>query len=132
MTSESEYGGPVVTRIVALAQPILDDLGLTLYDCEHAGGTLIITLDKRRDPVGPGSDESRIGLCPGSCSTNCRCSPGSSPVSSITTTRCPVATRSRCRAPVSNGAFAAPITTRVRSARPSPSVWFARSTGRGA
>jgi ribosome maturation factor RimP len=58
MTSESEYGGPVVTRIVALAQPILDDLGLTLYDCEHAGGTLIITLDKRRDPVGPGSDES--------------------------------------------------------------------------
>ena len=59
MTSESEYGGPVVTRIVALAQPILDDLGLTLYDCEHAGGTLIITLDKRRDPVDPGSDESR-------------------------------------------------------------------------
>ncbi|MGD9705417.1 MAG: ribosome maturation factor RimP [Acidimicrobiia bacterium] len=46
--SESEYGGPVVTRIVALAQPILDDLGLTLYDCEHAGGTLVITLDKRR------------------------------------------------------------------------------------
>jgi ribosome maturation factor RimP len=60
MTSESEYGGPVVTRIVALAQPILDDLGLTLYDCEHAGGTLIITLDKRRDarpgPDGSGSD----------------------------------------------------------------------------
>ena len=55
MTSESEYGGPVVTRIVALAQPILDDLGLTLYDCEHAGGTLIITLDKRRD-AGPQSD----------------------------------------------------------------------------
>ena len=54
--TESEYGGPVVTRIVALAQPILDDLGLTLYDCEHAGGTLIITLDKRRD-AGPGSDE---------------------------------------------------------------------------
>ena len=53
--TESEYGGPVVTRIVALAQPILDDLGLTLYDCEHAGGTLIITLDKRRD-AGPGSD----------------------------------------------------------------------------
>jgi ribosome maturation factor RimP len=49
--TESEYGGPVVTRIVALAQPILDDLGLTLYDCEHAGGTLIITLDKRRDAV---------------------------------------------------------------------------------
>ena len=54
--TESEYGGPVVTRIVALAQPILDDLGLTLYDCEHAGGTLIITLDKRRD-----ADRSRIG-----------------------------------------------------------------------
>ena len=58
--TESEYGGPVVTRIVALAQPILDDLGLTLYDCEHAGGTLIITLDKRRDAVsgsaGPSSD----------------------------------------------------------------------------
>ncbi len=58
--TESEYGGPVVTRIVALAQPILDDLGLTLYDCEHAGGTLIITLDKRRDP-GPRSDGPESG-----------------------------------------------------------------------
>jgi ribosome maturation factor RimP len=59
--TESEYGGPVVTRIVALAQPILDDLGLTLYDCEHAGGTLIITLDKRRD-AGSGSDGPRVLL----------------------------------------------------------------------
>ena len=59
--TESEYGGPVVTRIVALAQPILDDLGLTLYDCEHAGGTLIITLDKRRD-AGSGSDAPRVLL----------------------------------------------------------------------
>lgn len=69
-TSESEYGGPVVTRIVALAQPILDDLGLTLYDCEHAGGTLIITLDKRRDvpeadvpeSAGPRSEGPRVLL----------------------------------------------------------------------
>ena len=62
MTSESEYGGPVVTRIVALAQPILDDLGLTLYDCEHAGGTLIITLDKRRDDGVSRSDAPRVLL----------------------------------------------------------------------
>ena len=60
-TSESEYSGPVVTRIVALAQPILDDLGLTLYDCEHAGGTLIITLDKRRDAES-GSGAPRVLL----------------------------------------------------------------------
>jgi ribosome maturation factor RimP len=59
--TESEYGGPVVARIVALAQPILDDLGLTLYDCEHAGGTLIITLDKRRD-AGPESGAPRVLL----------------------------------------------------------------------
>ncbi len=60
-TSESEYGGPVVARIVALAEPILADLGLTLYDCEHAGGTLIITLDKRRGDV-PRSDAPRVLL----------------------------------------------------------------------
>jgi ribosome maturation factor RimP len=44
--SEAEFGGPLVARIVALAQPIIDDLGLVLYDCEHHGGSLIITLDK--------------------------------------------------------------------------------------
>lgn len=43
-----DYSGPVVARIVALVQPILDDLGLVLYDCEHAGGTVTITVDKDR------------------------------------------------------------------------------------
>lgn len=44
--STADQGGPVVARVVALVQPILDDLGMFLYDCEHAGGTLTITVDK--------------------------------------------------------------------------------------
>jgi len=42
----SDFGGPVATRVATIVQPILDDLGLLLYDCEHAGGTVTITVDK--------------------------------------------------------------------------------------
>jgi ribosome maturation factor RimP len=44
--SDSVHSGPVVSRVIALAQPVIDDLGLVLYDCELAGGTLTLTLDK--------------------------------------------------------------------------------------
>jgi ribosome maturation factor RimP len=44
---DTEMGSPVVRRVVRLVQPILDDLGLSLYDCEHQGGVLTITVDKQ-------------------------------------------------------------------------------------
>lgn len=37
--------GPVVERVRALVAPIVSDLGLELYDCEFAGGTLRIAVD---------------------------------------------------------------------------------------
>lgn len=36
----------VVERVQPLVGPILADLGLDLYDLEHAGGTLKVTIDK--------------------------------------------------------------------------------------
>ncbi len=36
----------VVERVHPLVHPILADLGLDLYDLEHAGGTLKVTVDK--------------------------------------------------------------------------------------
>lgn len=37
--------GPVVERVRGLVAPIVADLGLDLYDCEFAGGTLRIAID---------------------------------------------------------------------------------------
>jgi ribosome maturation factor RimP len=36
----------VVERVRAVVSPLLDDLGLEVYDVEHAGGTLRITVDR--------------------------------------------------------------------------------------
>jgi len=36
----------IVDRVTALATPLLADLGLELYDVEHGGGTLKITVDR--------------------------------------------------------------------------------------
>ncbi|HEX9258800.1 MAG TPA: ribosome maturation factor RimP [Acidimicrobiales bacterium] len=36
----------VVERVSALATPLLADLGLEIYDIEHGGGTLRITVDR--------------------------------------------------------------------------------------
>lgn len=38
---------PTIDRVTALVAPILDDLGLDLYDVEFGGGQLTITIDAR-------------------------------------------------------------------------------------
>jgi len=43
---------PVVNRVLSLIQPIVDDLGLDLYDLEFGGGVLKITVDT--PPGSPG------------------------------------------------------------------------------
>lgn len=43
---------PVVDRVLSLIQPIVDDLGLDLYDLEFGGGVLKITVDT--PPGSPG------------------------------------------------------------------------------
>ncbi len=51
--SSSQRGDhPVVNRVVTLIQPIVDDLGLELYDLEFGGGFLKITVDT--PPGSPG------------------------------------------------------------------------------
>jgi ribosome maturation factor RimP len=42
---------PVVDRVLVLVQPIVDDLGLVLYDLEYAGGTLRVVLEGRDGAV---------------------------------------------------------------------------------
>lgn len=49
--SAGETTSPVVGRVSALVAPIVDDLGLDLYDVEQRGGVLRITVD-----TPPGSD----------------------------------------------------------------------------
>jgi ribosome maturation factor RimP len=43
---------PVLDRVRELVAPILEDLGLELYDCEFAGGTLRVVIDT--PPASPG------------------------------------------------------------------------------
>ena len=38
-------GATLIDTVVSLVEPILVDLGLELYDCDFAGGTLKVTLD---------------------------------------------------------------------------------------
>lgn len=46
--SDSDYpGSPVVDRVVSLVLPILADLGMELYDCEHTGGIMRVTVSKQ-------------------------------------------------------------------------------------
>jgi ribosome maturation factor RimP len=40
---------PTIDRVTALVTPILDDLGLDLYDIEFGGGQLTVTIDARLD-----------------------------------------------------------------------------------
>lgn len=51
----------VVTAVTGIVAPILSDLGLELYDCEFAGGTLRVSIDT---PAGQpsGVDIERIAL----------------------------------------------------------------------
>jgi len=42
---------PVVDRVLALIQPIVDDLRLDLYDLEYVGGTLRIVIEGREGSV---------------------------------------------------------------------------------
>jgi len=51
-TSASPGDHPVVNRVLGLIQPIIDDLGLDLYDLEFGGGILKITADT--PPGSPG------------------------------------------------------------------------------
>ncbi len=44
--SDEDRSGPVVERTRAIVMPILNDLGLELYDCEFGGGVLRVTVDK--------------------------------------------------------------------------------------
>jgi len=46
-----ELDSPVLARVRELAAPVASDLGLEIYDVEHRGGTLRVTLD-----TPPGSD----------------------------------------------------------------------------
>jgi len=41
----TEIESPSLTRVRALVAPIAADLGLDIYDVEHRGGTLRVTLD---------------------------------------------------------------------------------------
>ena len=41
----TEIESPSLTRVRALVAPIAADLGLDIYDIEHRGGTLRVTLD---------------------------------------------------------------------------------------
>ena len=51
----------VLDRVRALVQPIVDDLGLELYDCEFAGGTLRVVIDT--PPGSPGGvDMEQLSL----------------------------------------------------------------------
>ncbi len=59
---DEQIGGPVVERVRALVAPILDDLGLILYDCEHSGGTLRVTVSRPAGSEGPGLDLEVISL----------------------------------------------------------------------
>lgn len=53
---------PVVGRILPLITPIVDDLGLELYDVEFAGGVLKITVDT--PPGSPGGvDVDQLSRC---------------------------------------------------------------------
>lgn len=38
-------GATLIDTVVSLVEPILADLGLELYDCDFAGGTLKVTID---------------------------------------------------------------------------------------
>lgn len=49
MDPSSTVESAVITRVRALVQPIVSDLGLELYDVEQRGGTLRVTVDT---PVG--------------------------------------------------------------------------------
>lgn len=40
-----EHDSPVLTRVRDLVDPIASDLGLDIYDIDHRGGTLRVTLD---------------------------------------------------------------------------------------
>jgi ribosome maturation factor RimP len=56
---------PTIDRVTALVTPILDDLGLDLYDVEFGGGQLTITIDTRlpgtaEDPQAPARLAERI------------------------------------------------------------------------
>jgi ribosome maturation factor RimP len=56
---------PTIDRVTALVTPILDDLGLDLYDVEFGGGQLTITIDTRlpgvaADPQAPARLAERI------------------------------------------------------------------------
>jgi ribosome maturation factor RimP len=56
---------PTIDRVTALVTPILDDLGLDLYDVEFGGGQLTITIDTRspgapEDPEAPARLAERI------------------------------------------------------------------------
>lgn len=59
---DERYGGPVVERVRTLVAPILADLGLVLYDCEHTGGTLRVTIARPAGSAGGGLDLEVISL----------------------------------------------------------------------
>ncbi len=50
---------PVLSRVRALVEPLVVDLGLELYDLEQRGGTLRVTID-----TPPGSSGARNSHAP--------------------------------------------------------------------
>ena len=51
ITRGSAQSSPVINRVLALINPIVNDLGLDLYDIEYSGGVLRIVVDTQ--PGGP-------------------------------------------------------------------------------
>ncbi len=62
MSETDLAAGPVAERVAALVLPILRDLGLELYDLEHAGGTVRVMIARPADSVEQGLDLEAITL----------------------------------------------------------------------
>jgi len=61
--AESDYaGGAMAEQVAALVLPILADLGLELYDCEHAGGIVRVTVSRPAHAADQGLDLDVIAL----------------------------------------------------------------------
>lgn len=61
--SETQYaGGVMAEKTAALVLPILADLGLELYDCEHQGGIVRVTVTRPADAADRSLDLDAIAL----------------------------------------------------------------------